>query len=358
MQSETVNEKWTTHNFIHENALKILMNDLGEKSYFGNLDGNAITKVNKVLESLLDKKEVFQNYANFPDEKERDYSFEVKKYNKNGIQVKRIRWPIPAFSNHFFSPHQAASYTYKIFNDIYKLIPSGLKEFFNDFRNQGIFYNAMKLFLLHTENAINNYYRDGNVSEDVIKELSKACHYIEDMNQTHHVTNNIAFFSNHKKFEQYANLNKDLFTISSAKEFCRINSLKPGEKQFWGKYNFYLKFINIDYLINRSGIDALMQACSWRGVYSSCFATGVDDLYSNNINEGLEHVSLYCGDDDVKNVLISKNWERASWALSNDKEKWQLNIEQTLKMAQISVASYIFIFFLYIAEPNIFSYQT
>ncbi|WP_019849570.1 hypothetical protein [Desulfitobacterium sp. PCE1] len=357
MKMELAKKKWTTHNFIHENGLNILINDLNGTNYFSNINDATVNKIKDALKYLYDRKEKFQSDANSPDENERDFYYEVKKLVKDGVDVNGRKFPLSLFSNHFFSPYEASNYTYKVFNKTYKMMPTGMKNLFGDFKNQGISYNAMGLFLYHTVKAINFYFDDKFISDKVISELSKACHYLEDMNETHHVINKTAIFSNHRNFELYANLNKDLFRINSAKEFHKINSLHLGEKQFWEKYDFYMGSINDNYLKNRSGIDAVKQVCHWIAVNCSCFASGVDSIYSNNTREGLESVNLYLGVDKDKSVLISKNWERASWALSNNKDKWKLNIEQTLAMAQISVASYIFVFILFIVEAEMFNFR-
>lgn len=216
------------------------------------------------------------------------------------------------------------------------------------------------MFRKHTERAIRLAQNSKVINDEMVIELSKACHYLEDLCETHHVTNKVAMvhchlylrkidqtiISNHSEFEKYK--------ITSVNDFKTINTLHKGEKQFWSAFDYYGQFLTYSYLRNRCGDNAFLQLCDWYAGYSSDFASGVGSIYHNNLKNGMEIVNLnVTGDYNVRNA---KNWERSAWALSQNINDWNKNIEQTLKLSQVSVAIFLFNFLLYLEEPSLFNF--
>lgn len=88
-------------------------------------------------------------------------------------------------------------------------------------------------------------------------------------------------------------------------------------------------------MVNRSGTNCFEEICHWNALYSNCFAAGICEYYN-------------VSDDIYK--------EKVEWALSYDKKDWDKNIEQTLKLAQISVSVFLFNFLLYISDHEKFNF--
>ena len=86
---------------------------------------------------------------------------------------------------------------------------------------------------------------------------------------------------------------------------------------------------------NRNKIDCFKQICHWNALYSNSFAADICDFYEN---------------EDIQ-----KYHEKVSWALSYNQTDWDKNIEQTLKLAQISV-SVFYLTSLYISAPELFNF--
>ncbi|WPC42837.1 hypothetical protein [Clostridium sp. JS66] len=336
----------TTHNFLHRQGLLVLKNDI-EKNIINLslLSSNIRNKFDSLLNTLLSKNEIFINHANDPDKYENFGVIEFKLGKGSNRYIKGIKIPfVPMYSLHFFDPHTASNYIDKIKT------------------NQGIWFNANEMFIYHAINAVEHFDKIQSIDDEIIIELSRACHYIEDMNETHHASNKIAFIaykrnmmkylpnkfkslvSNHKGFEFYACDIKEKYAISSAKDFCNINIFENDEKSYWNKYDFYNKY-RYD-LKNNIGKIGFRLFCSAISAHSCCFAKGMDDynMKKNRNISNLTGVNFYANNPN--------GWERWQWALSDNKDDWEKNQEQTLKMAQIQVAIFIYNFILFLSDPN------
>lgn len=365
--------KHTTHNFLHEQGMNIIGHDINEilkllnRSDSNIINDEHIIKAQNAYKKLNQYRTLFINCANEPDRCENRSYFEYYKYIENyGIIVKRIRFlPLPfIFSQHFYSPESVTNYVApnesKFVLKLCECKIKLLKELGYQLKKQGLTYNAMNLFLYHAEKSI-IYLEENNfeLNNSIIIELSRAVHYLEDLCETHHTTNkigigifsfllkldpikNIKFrrVSNHTEFEKYVyneclKKNKDKYILNSVLEFSKINSLKPKEKSFWDNYAYYNNFFNYEYMSNRKDKDCFKQACHWISVFASTFSCGDCSFYDFN-------------------KPTSEYYDKVRWALSYSEDDWDKNAEQTLKMAQISVAVFLFSFLLYMSNPELF----
>lgn len=362
------NTKKTTHNFLHERGLIVLKNDLDNIFNILKSDTNITEKHIKLVRSnyehLYEMKNIYVQYANEPDKVENKCYFEKYEFIPNwGMRVHKIKYiPLPfAFSQHFYSPQNVSNYiqsTNKVIELMCQCKWKLIRDLGLDIKKQGLTFNAMELFRIHARNAAilaekNNY----KLNVEIIKELSYASHYLEDLCETHHATNKIGLgcfsfllrikpfrnknfkrLSNHSDFEKYAFRNKEKHIVTSAEQFCNIKSLREEEKIFWKSYAFYDNFFNIDCMVNTSGTKCFEKICHWNALYSNCFAAGICDYY------------------DVSDEINEIYKEKVEWALSYDKKDWDKNIEQTLKLAQISVSVFLFNFLLYISDHEKFDF--
>ena len=335
----------TTHNFLHKQGFLILKNDIEKNIIDLNfLPSDICHKFNSLSNTLLTKNEIFVIHANDPDKYENFGVMEFKVGKGIKRYIKGIKIPfIPMYSLHFFDPHTVSNYIDKIKT------------------NQGISFNANGMFIYHALNAVERFNEIQSIDDEIIIELSRACHYIEDMNETHHASNKIAFIdcknnikylpnklksliSNHKEFETHACNIKEKYAISSVTDFCNITTFNDEEKKYWSKYDFYNKY-RCDLAPNKGKI-GFRSFCSMISAHSSCFAKGMDDFtMKKNIN-----ISNSSGVKFHSNV--PKGWKRWEWALGDNKEDWEKNQESTLKMAQVQVAIFIYNFILFLSDPN------
>ncbi|WP_252247031.1 hypothetical protein [Clostridium sp. ZBS4] len=248
---------------MHKQGLIMLENDLNSIANLlkptTNISKNHIELVKSNYELLHEMENIYIQYASNTDKVENRYYFEkyefIPDYGMKIRKVKCIQVPF-IFSQHFHSPCTTSNYM-QTENKVIKLMCRSklklIKSLGYDIKKQGLTFNAMKLFLIHAENAIklseNNNYKLNN---EIIKELLYATHYLEDLCKTHHSTNKIGLgklsfllrikflknkkfkrLSNHSDFENYAFKNKNKYIINSVKEFRKIKSLREEEKEFW-----------------------------------------------------------------------------------------------------------------------------
>lgn len=360
------NDKWTTHNFLHESGLKILENDLDTIIEHLKPSTNITEKHIELLRhnfKIINKmrNEYIQN-ANYPDEYEKKSYYEkyefIPNYGMKVTKVRQIKLPF-IFSQHFYSPLSVANYI-NMENKIITLMCNSKWKLYRElgysFKKQGLTFNAMGLFKIHSRNAVrlleeNNF----KLNSSIVKELSYASHYLEDLCETHHASNKIGLgpfsvllrakfiqnyrfklISNHSDFEAYAFKHKEKYRISSVDEFYMSSTLRKEEKIFWAKYDYYDNFLNYRYMRNTQSIECFEKVCCWNALYSNCFVVGVCDFYKHD-NKRYE--------------------EKLKWALSYNSEEWDKNIEQTLKIAQVSVAVFLFTFLLYMSDKNLFDFK-
>ena len=351
-----------THMYLHNQGLLILNNDFKNIGQYLRKDTlitpNDVNVMEKHLHELNGYKDVFIGNAKVPDKRENKCYFENYEFIENwGMRVTKTKLLLPffVFSQHFHSPDEARNYINKFDFITDKLSNSKIKWLRNlsvNIKKQGLTFNALTLFLNHACQAVitckeNNY----TINKEVVKELSYAAHYLEDMNESHHATNKIGIgifsfilwlkplreykfksISNHSEFEKHASKQKSQFAINSIKDISKINSLMKGEKEFWEKYT-YDNFLNYELLHNREGLKCFRQVCDWFGIYGNSFASGT--------------INFDTGDKG----------DRVNWALSLNKNDWDKNLEQTIPVAQLSVAVFLFTFITYISNPSIFNFK-
>lgn len=330
-----------THMYLHDKGLQMLNKDFENiEQYLSNttlLTAKDLSVMRKKLVELNNLRGVFVANAKAPDKKERSLYFEKYEFIQNyGMKVTKTKFSLPLmFSQHFYSTIELGNYIRKSNTVLEKLSTkhNWIKKRVGTIKKQGLTYNAFNMFLAHGCLAAeicskNNY----TIDEKVVKELSYAAHYLEDMNESHHATNNPAIFTNHSKFEKYAKKSKEMFVIESISAISNIPALETSEVEFWSNYA-YDRFLNFDYLENREGIDSFRTVCEWIGLISNLFASGVVDYKTDN------------------------RGDRVQWALSSNKEDWNKNLAQTIPMAQLSVSLFLFTFVAYVSTPNTFDFK-
>lgn len=364
-------EKVNTHEFLHKQGLSILINDIETLT-----NANNNTFKNLMKDITVKYKNKFIKHAKDPDNLEAKGIIEYKTHHEWGVKTEGIMLNIKLFSNHFFDPNSATNFTEILFN-----------------YNGGLAFNAHNIFIEHVRISIEEYKNNNCILNDkVVEHLSYACHYLEDMCESHHVTNKIgqdefnllkkasenpelikiinqfddisniiefviskrehntregiehtrkiiknmdltrlgSLLSNHKEFEAHATKNKERFIISSCNEFHKIDEFSNEECEYWKGYDFYSNY-NIDFK-EKNKFDDFKLYCSLLIANSAMFAKGMDGY-----TEGLVISSgKQCYVNDPK------TWKRLGWALSDNINDWEKNEEQTLKMAQIRVASFLY----------------
>jgi len=324
-----------THKYLHDVGLQMLNRDFENIwQYLSNdtlLTDNVLDVMRIKLNEINSFKGVFVDNAIMPDKRERGSYFEKYEFIENyGMKVTIKKSFIPfLFSQHFYSTQELGNYIriFYAFMDKHGIINKA------DLKKQGLICNAYNLFLLHgrcaVETCIKNNYL---INDDVVKELSYAAHYLEDMNESHHASNKPAIFTNHSKFEKYAKENKECYVVDSISDIPNIPELEETEVRYWSDYK-YDRYLNYEYLQNRDSLDSFCTVCRWIGLISNLFASGVVD-YSTDAR----------GD-------------RVKWALSSNKKGWDKNLAQTIPMAQLSVSLFLFTFIAYISTPDTFCFK-
>lgn len=156
------NTKKTTHNFLHERGFIVLKNDL--ENIFNILKSD--TNITKKHIELV--RYNYEHYANEPDKVENKCYFEKYEFIPNwGMRVHKIKYiPLPfAFSQHFYSPQNVSNYiqsTNRVIELMCQCKWKSIRDLGLDIKNQGLTFNAMKLFCIHARNAAilaenNNY---------------------------------------------------------------------------------------------------------------------------------------------------------------------------------------------------------
>lgn len=332
-EQEMIRKVKNTHIYLHDKGLWMLNKDFENvEEYLTDttlLTENNLAVMKKKLVELNNFRRVFVKKATIPDKIERWVYFEKYEFiNDYGMKVKRIKTFFPLFSRHFYCPAELGNYLRKVGDKF-----SWLEKWFKDIKKQGLTYNAYNMFLAHAYRAVeicskNNYM----INKKVVKELSYAAHYLEDMNETHHASNKVAIFSNHSRFEKYARKNKERFVVESMSDIPNIPELEVTEVAYWSNYR-YDRYLNSDYLQNRERLDSFCTVCGWIGLISNLFASGVVDYETDTLGN------------------------RVKWALSSNKEDWNKNLAQTIPMAQLSVSLFLFTFIAYISAPDTFNFK-
>lgn len=355
-----MSKKETTHEYLHRNGLDLLKREFESD----NID---FTKLNCSEDKWNDfslKLNEFDKYrdefidnASYPDQHENYVVFEWRNELRRMRRPKLFKvFPI-GYTGHFFSPETVRSYV-NMDNRVTNIFCNSSIDLIRntgyELKKQGLGFNAFNLFRAHMKNAADKLQENNYIfNSEIICEFSKGLHYIEDMCESHHVTNKIglpfAFILdfplirdtsiskkyNHSLFEKYANHVKEKHNLSSVSSFSKLKSLKAEEREFWSSFDYYFEFLNESILRNTNGSKAFVKICDFYATYCISFSSGICDFYESENNYSY----------------------RVELIESNERHLWTSNIEQTLGFAQLIVSIIIFNFILYSASPESFNFK-
>lgn len=346
-----------THEFLHKHGLALLEYDLKNNVDFSRRFED------DMLRKLLEKYDEFKLYYNsfienatYPDRKENFFVWEVRDEKVIFPKVKIKKIFKMGFIGHFYSLESNKSYM-NFDNSITDFLVESRKKNVRDIgyqiKKQGLHFNALNLFEAYITSAAQKL-EDNNYmfNEEIVAEVSRGLHYLEDMCETHHVTNKTAMKPlfifklpyikytkyaikyNHGLFEEYANRQKEKYILKASSEFSNIESLMKEEQCFWREFDYYFSFFNYETLMNTKRSECIRKICHFYAVNFNSFSSGRSDLY---------------GDD------VRANY-RVACVESNNSTDWDINIEQTLKIAQVAVSVVIYTMIFYASYPNLFDF--
>jgi hypothetical protein len=293
--SSNENPEISTHKFIDEQALVILNNDTKLSIIAKD------SKIRDRIKELLVFKTSFIKYSTYPDE-----------YENCGL----------TFISHFYDPDTKRNY-------------AGDQK-----------YTAINAFKYHALVAKALYLERGVITDEVVIELSKASHYLADMDEPHHAANYIARtpLSNEQLLTMVKNYEKSLPSFVVTKEEKEAFSATFGkynnnENQFIGKVsnhnNFEMWTAKNENSVDENGASQYQINSTKDDILNKLLYIPYKSYLTGDFMEDLNRI----GNDSA---IFAKSTLQS--ALTNDEKAWKENISKTLPMAQIKVAEFLYTF--------------
>lgn len=328
--NKTIKNMNKTFHEIHENLDKILLKALVKSN------------THDILLHRADILVVNDNRKYIKDSKfEKNIVWCLNLYDLTHNVSKSIKWIKPSYSR---KPDVKISTFFRLFSE----------HFYNEDNKSNYFgregNTALESFKFFANKAL--YYQKKGKQKRCMRYLSYACHFLADMNEPHHVTNNIHkptnFIGKIIDFANIEGIGQGIFSNHSDFEKIVRNWLKDEEKssKIISKYTKGESLLLSSVLDSKEIYNYIVGKRSTEEEVKDK-AMMVKEIYNKNLNLDIDE---YCTYIARESAMYAREFIEDT--RENNSKEQMIAAVRTLNMAQVQLARFMYYFCDYIEREN------